>query len=128
MAASPDPKLVTFVANQLDRGRNEWSITEEVKLEALDRLEAQDLVRRVAGMFEARRRRSKRWMLFGLLLLGVSLVPPILGYPIKRTWVPPLWPGFLGIENRETYLYFLIPAFVGVFIFLQAALARRPRA
>jgi hypothetical protein len=71
MAASPDPKLVTFVANQLDRGRNEWSITEElVKLEALDRLEAQDLVRRVAGMIEARRRRSKRWMLFGLLLLA----------------------------------------------------------
>src|SRR5688572_24861927 len=61
-------------------------------------------------------------------LLGLSLVPPILGYPIKRTRVPPLWPGFLGIENRETYLYFLIPAFVGVFIFLQAALARRTRA
>lgn len=129
MATSPDPKLVTFITTLLDRGRPEGSVAEElVRLGPLDRSEARDLVRRVAGAIEARRRRSKRWMLFGFLLFSVCLLPPFLGYPMKGVIRPPLWPGFLGIENRGTYLYFLIPAVFGVFIFLQGSLARRPRA
>jgi len=111
-----DSRRVDLVCRFLELGKPEfWIVDALVQGQNMDRSDAQELVSRITRELEAKYRRRRRLLPYGVVLLVLSLLPLFLGLP-GRTRQPPIWPGLFDEDSKVPYVL-LITSLVGAFLF-----------